>query len=147
MSSEPRLPVQHPRLIAAGLALVAVVVVIVLVVAGGADDKKGAQQAVRDFVTATNERDADKLCNDLLSKAFIEQATGATGDKAKSTCKQQFKLFRGLKLRLVRITSTKLNGSKATVYTIIETQDQPLPRVFRLVKEDGRWRLAGGTGG
>src|SRR5919198_5598045 len=97
-----------------------------LAACGGGNDKREAEQTVRDFVTATNERDADKLCDDLLSKDFIEQTTGATGDKAKSTCKQQFKLFRGLKLRLVRITSTKLNGSKATVYTIIETQDQPL---------------------
>src|SRR4051794_17730332 len=118
-----------------------------LAACGGGNDKQEAEQTVRDFVKATNTRDAAKLCNDLLSKDFIEQATGATGDKAKSTCKQQFKLFRGLNLKLIRINKTKINGSKATVDTVIDSQDQPQPRVFRLVKEDGRWRLAGGTGG
>jgi len=126
----------------------ALVLLLVIGAAGcGGNDKKDAEQTVRDFITATNKRDADKLCNDLLSKDFIEQATGATGDKAKSSCKQQFKLFRGLNLKLIRINKTKINGSKATVDTVIDSQDQPQPRVFRLVKEDGRWRLAGGTGG
>jgi len=147
-SSDSRPPVERRRLIAAGVALVVVVVVVVLIAGGGGgNDKKDAEQTVRDFVTATNKRDADRLCNDLLSKDFIEQATGATGDKAKSTCKQQFKLFRGLNLRLIRINKTKVKGSKATVDTVIETEDQPQPRVFRLTKEGGRWRLAGGTGG
>ena len=31
--------------------------------------------------------------------------------------------------------------------TVIETQDQPQPRVFRLTKEDGDWRLAGAASG
>jgi hypothetical protein len=116
-------------------------------VACGGNDKKDAEQTVRDFITATNKRDADKLCDDLFSKAFIEQATGASGDKAKSSCKQQFKQLRGVKLRLVRISKTKVSGDKATVSAVIETQEQPQPRVFQLTKEDGRWRLAGGAGG
>ena len=114
---------------------------------GGGNDKQDAEQTVRDFVKATNDRDADKLCNDVFSKEFIEQATGSTGDKAKSVCKQQFEQLRGLKLRLVRISKTEIDGDKATVTTVIETQDQPQPRIFKLVDEDGRWRLAGGSGG
>jgi hypothetical protein len=149
-SSESRLPVDWRRLIAAAVGLVLVVGLVLLLtgaLGGGAGSKKDAEQTVRDFVAATNNRDADKLCNDLLSKEFIEQATGASGDDAKRACKQQFSLFRGLNLRLVGITSTKVNGSKATVDTIIETEQQPQPRVFRLKMEGGRWRLAGGTGG
>jgi hypothetical protein len=113
----------------------------------GGSDKKDAEQTVREFVKATNERDADKLCNDLLSKDFIEQTTGATGKKARSTCKQQFKLLRPPKRRLVKIVSTKIDDDKATVRTILESQDQPQPQTFRLTKVDGDWRLAGGTGG
>jgi hypothetical protein len=120
---------------------------VLALAACGGNDKEGAEQAVKDFVTATNDRDAEKLCDDLFSKDFIEQATGSTGDKAKSTCKQQFKQLRGVKLKLVRISKTKVNGDKATVSAVIETQAQPQPRVFSLVKEDGKWRLAGGTGG
>jgi hypothetical protein len=118
-----------------------------LAACGGGNDKEEAEQTVRDFVKATNARDADKLCNDLLSKDFIEQATGATGDKAKSTCKQQLKLLRPTKRRLVKITGTKVDGDKASVETILETQNQPQPQTFKLTKVDGDWRLAGGTGG
>jgi hypothetical protein len=118
-----------------------------LAACGGGNDKQEAEQTVRDFVTATNERDADKLCDDLLSKDFIEQTTGATGDKAVSTCKQQLKLLRPTRRRLVRIVSTKVEDDKASVKTILETQNQPQPQTFRLTKVDGDWRLAGGTGG
>src|SRR5919197_3731398 len=98
-----------------------------LAACGGGNDKQEAEQTVRDFVTATNERDADKLCDDLLSKDFIEQTTGATGDKAISTCKQQLKLLRPTRRRLVRIVSTKVEDDKASVKTILETQNQPQP--------------------
>jgi hypothetical protein len=118
-----------------------------LAACGGGNDKKDAEQTVRDFVKATNARDADKLCDDLLSKDFIEQTTGATGDKARSTCKQQLKLLRPIKRRLVKIVSTKVDGDKASVRTILETQNQPQPQTFKLTKVDGDWRLAGGTGG
>jgi len=118
-----------------------------LAACGGGDDDENAEQTVRDFVKATNERDADELCDRLLSQEFIEQSTGATGDKAKSTCKQQLKLLRPAKRRLTKVVSVKVDGDKATVSTILETQDQPQPQTFRLTKVDGDWRLAGGSGG
>ena len=113
----------------------------------GENDKADADRTVREFVKATNDRDANKLCEDLLTKDFIEQATGATGQRARTTCKQQFKAFRGLKVRLVRITKTEVHGDKAKVTAVIVAQDQPQPRVFNLRKENGKWRLAGGTAG
>jgi hypothetical protein len=118
-----------------------------LAACGGGNDKEDAEQTVRDFVKASNARDADALCDRLLSKEFIEQSTGATGDKAKSTCKQQLKLLRPAKRKLTKIVSVKIDGDSATVSTILETQDQPQPQSFKLTKEDGDWRLAGGTGG
>jgi len=48
----------------------------------------------------------------VLSTGFIEATTGATGDRARSACKHQFKLFRGLKLRLVRISKTEVDGDR-----------------------------------
>src|ERR671924_1265255 len=125
----------------------ALIASLALVACGGGNDKKDAERVVRDFVTATNERDADKLCDDLLTEDFIEQTTGATGDKARSTCKQQLKLLRPAKRKLVKISSTKIDGDKATVQTILETQSQPQPQTFKLEKDDGDWRLAGGAGG
>ena len=113
---------------------------------GGDDDEGDAQQAVRDFVTATSKRDADKLCDDLLTEEFIEQATGATGDQALDACKQQLKATRGLRLKLRSIRRTEVDGDDATVVAVVEVQGQEQPRTFRLKKEDGNWRLAGGTG-
>jgi Domain of unknown function (DUF4878) len=125
-----------------------VLVLAAVAMAGcGGNDKKDAEQAVRDFVKATNEHDANKLCEHLLSKDFIEQATGVTGGKARDTCKRQFKGLRGIKIRLVRITNTTVKDDKATVESVIESQAQSQPRSFQLKKEDGSWRLAGGAGG
>jgi hypothetical protein len=118
-----------------------------LAACGGGNDKEDAERTVRDFVNATNDRDADKLCDELLSDDFIEQTTGATGDQAHKSCKQQFKLLQPTKRKLVRIVRTNVDGDKASVETILETQSQPQPQTFRLTKEDGDWRLAGGAGG
>jgi hypothetical protein len=131
---------------ARGLTVV-LLAAIGLAACGGGNDKEDAEQVVRDFIKATNNRDADKLCDDLLSEEFIEQSTGATGDQARKTCKQQFKLLQPVKRKLVRITGTKVDGDKASVKTILETQSQPQPQTFSLTKVDGDWRLAGGTGG
>jgi ABC-type glycerol-3-phosphate transport system substrate-binding protein len=124
------------------------VVLVAIAGCGGGNDKKDANRTVRDFVKATNDRDADKFCEDLVTQQFLEETTGAEGDKAKSACKQQFKALRAVKIRLIQIRKTEIDGDKATVTATIETSpNQPQPRVFRLKKQDGDWRLAGGSGG
>jgi predicted lipid-binding transport protein (Tim44 family) len=111
----------------------------------GGDDREEAKQTVRDFVEATNEKDADKLCNELLTQDFIERATGATGDNANDACKQQFEIITGLKLTLVGIRRTEVDGDKAEVTAELKTQGQRRVQLLRLEKEDGDWRLAGST--
>ena len=110
----------------------------------GGDDTKDAEQTVRDFVKATNAHDGDKLCDDLLSEDFIEAVTGATGDNAKKSCKQQFEKSQ-VRLGLGPIKKTKVDGDNATVTAEIETRGQKQQLPFKLEKEDGEWRLAGGT--
>ena len=112
---------------------------------GGGDDSKDAQQAVRDFVEATNDQDGDRLCDKLLSQDYLEKYTGATGDRADDACKQQLDLITGLKLRLVSIDSTKVDGDEATVKVTIALSGERTPRVFRLVKQDGDWKLDSGS--
>ena len=118
---------------------------VALSACGGGDDSKDAQQAVRDFVQATNDRDGDRLCGQLLSQEYMEKATGASGDKAEDACKQQLDLIKGLKLRLISIGAVKVGDDKATVRATIATGGQRMPRRFELVKEDGDWKLAGGS--
>ena len=118
---------------------------VALSACGGGDDTKDAQQAVRDFVQATNDRDGDRLCGQLLSREYMEKATGASGDQAKDACKDQLSLIKGLKLRLISIGATKVDGDEAIVRATIATGGQRTSRRFELAKEDGDWKLVGGS--
>jgi Domain of unknown function (DUF4878) len=118
-----------------------------LAACGGADDEADVRQAVRNFVEATNERDGETLCGELLTQEFKEKATGATGDRVDDLCEQQLELTKGFELELVEIGRTTVDGDRATVRTTLNTDGVRAPRVFSLEKEDGEWRLAAGTSG
>jgi Domain of unknown function (DUF4878) len=127
------------------LAIFALVFALAFSACGGGDDSKDAQQAVRDFVEATNDHDGDRLCEDLLSQDYLEKYTGATGDRADDACKQQLSLITGLRLRLVSIDRTEVDDDTATVRATIAMRGERTPRVFRLVKQDGDWKLDSGS--
>jgi predicted PilT family ATPase len=111
---------------------------------GGGDDKQEAEQTVQDFVTALQERDADTFCDDLVTKDFLGEFSGATGDRATESCKRELNSLTSLeKVRLVKVESTKVSGDDATVTAVIERQGQRLKQVYRLKKEDGDWKLSG----
>jgi hypothetical protein len=122
----------------------ALICLIALVAGCGGDDEKDAEQTVRDFVTALRERDADTFCDDLVTEEFLGQFSGATGDKAKESCKRELESLTGLeKVRLVKVDSTKVDGEEAAVTAVIVRQGQRLRQVYRLKKEDGDWKLSG----
>ena len=122
----------------------ALICLLALLAGCGGDDKNDAEQTVRDFVTALRERDADTFCDDLVTKEFLGQFSGATGDRAKESCKRELKSVTGLEdVKLVRIKSTKVDGDDAAVDAVIERQGRRQPQVYRLKKEDGDWKLAG----
>jgi siroheme synthase len=123
------------------------IICLLAVLAGcGGDNKKDAEQTVRDFVTALRERDADTFCDDLVTEEFLEQFSGATGDKAKDSCKRELRSLTGLeRIRLVKVERTKVDGDKASVTALIDRQGQRFKQVYRLKKEDGDWKLAGGA--
>ena len=129
----------------ARLACLALLLTLALSACGGGDDNGDAKQAVRDFVQATNDRDGDRLCGDLLSQEYMEKATGASGDEAKDACKQQLGLITGLRLRLIKLGKPKVDGDKASVTATIAIGSQRTPRSFRLEKEGGDWKLASGS--
>jgi len=129
------------------VARIALVLALALALSacGGGDDSKDVQQAVRDFVDATNERDGDRLCGDLLSDEYMEKATGATGDKAEDACREQLDLIKGLKLRLISVGAAKVDDDRAVVRATIATGGRRMSRRFQLAKEDGDWKLVGGS--
>jgi hypothetical protein len=114
---------------------------------GGDDDPEEVTQTLRDFVRATNQRDGETLCGDLLTQEYMEKATGATGDRAEEACREQLELTTGLQLDLISIGRTRLDGDEASVRAVIDTDGVRVPRLFRLEKEDGRWKLDDGSSG
>lgn len=122
----------------------ALVICLLVAVSGcGGDDKQDAEQTVRDFVEATRERDADKFCDELVTQEFLEQTIGATGARARESCKRELRALSGLRVELVRIVKTELDGDSATVTAVLKRQGQRLEQKLRLKKEDGDWKLAG----
>ena len=114
---------------------------------GGDDDPDEGRQTVRDFVEATNERDGETLCGELLTHEYIEKSTLAKGDQAAEACREQLDRTVDLRLRLVSIGKTEVDGDEATVRVVLDTDGVQAPRLFRLEREDGRWKLTDGTEG
>lgn len=106
------------------------------------DDR--VRQTVRDFVQAIDRRDADRFCDELVSDDFLARSTGATGDRAARECKRQLRAVTGLRLRLVRIRETEVDGDRARVTAVIEAQGRRQVRILHLLEEDGDWKLTGG---
>jgi ketosteroid isomerase-like protein len=123
---------------------VALTCLLALVAGCGGDDKKDAEQTVRDFVKAVNDRDADAYCDDLITEEFREKSTFATGDQASESCKRTFKAIKGLHIELVRIVKTEVDGDKATVVAVLRRPGGQIRQRLQLEKDDGDWKLAGG---
>ena len=60
-------------------------------------------------------------------------------------CKEQLELTRGLKLELLAVGKTTIEGERATVRTRLDIDGVKAPRIFRLEQEDGSWKLASGS--
>jgi hypothetical protein len=113
---------------------------------GGGGDADDAEKVVREFVSATNARDSDKLCDEVLSPSFIAESTGAEeGDT--EACKKQLDAVKGLRLSLVDIRRTTVDGDEAKVVAVLRVQGQRQRREFQLEQQDGDWKLAGGSSG
>lgn len=115
---------------------------------GGEDGPESSpQQTVRDFVEATNKRDAQRFCDELVTQPYLERSTGVKGEAARKACRTDFKALRGLRLKLVKIRATKIDGDRARVRVELEANGVKQVQLLRLREVDGRWKLAGGSGG
>ena len=114
---------------------------------GDDDDPDEVRQTVRDFVEATNQRDGETLCGELLTQEYLEKSTLASGDQAGEACREQLEKTVGLQLKLISIGRTEVDGDEASVRVVIDTDGVQAPRLFQLEREDDRWKLADGTEG
>ena len=113
---------------------------------GGGSDEEDIEQTVRDFVEATDDQDAETFCGELVTQDFLEKSTGATGDEAQDEYRRQLDAVQGLSLKLDRIRRTKIDGDRATVTAVLTTRGSRAPQVLFLEKQDGDWKLSGGSG-
>jgi hypothetical protein len=127
-------------------ALVLVLCPMSVLGACGGGDEADVEQTLRDFVSATNEQDAETFCGEIVTQEFLEQTTGATGDKAQDECRRQMRAVRGLNVKFVRVRHTTIDGDRATVTAVLRTEGRPTPREYRLEKQDGDWKLSGSIG-
>jgi hypothetical protein len=114
---------------------------IVIGCGGGGSDSDDAEQVVRDFADATSDSDGDRFCKELITREFLEQTTGAKGDKAEDQCAKQIDAIRNADIKVVKIKKTVVKGDTATVTAELEQQGRKGTQVFRLKKEDGEFRL------
>lgn len=131
----------------AGAATALLACALIAATGCGASEEDQVKQTMRDLVTALNKRDADKFCDDIVTQEFIEKQTFAKGERARADCKRQLKQVKDLKVKLVRVSSLKVDGDTASVKAVLETQGQSRDQLYRLRKEDGGWRIASGAGG
>jgi ketosteroid isomerase-like protein len=109
----------------------------------GGDDKADVEQVIRDWAKAANEHDADAFCNDLVTQAFAERVSLATGDNARRQCERLVEATRrGLTIEIVDIQEIEIEGDTATaLVTRRVTGSGTSEQVFELKKEDGEFRL------
>ena len=112
---------------------------------GGDPGKEDAERVIRDFATAVSKSDGDTFCKELVTREYLEQTTGATGDNAVSQCERQIDSLKQGSFKISKIEKTTVDGDKATVNAQVETQGRTAPQVFRLEQQDGEFRLTGNT--
>jgi hypothetical protein len=112
---------------------------------GGGDDRKDAQDVVREFVRAVNEKDGEAFCTEVTTREYVEKVTAAQGDSAVDQCEDQIEQIRQPEYKLGRVVKTTVEGDRATVTADLDQQGRVRRQVFRLVKEDGDFRLTSGT--
>ena len=117
---------------------------VALVVAGcgGGDDKGDVEKVVKDFATAVSESDGKTFCNELVTRDYLEKTVGATGDNAVKQCEMQIDGLQQRSFKIVKFDKVEIKDDKATVTAQVETQGRTAPQVFRLEKQDGKFRLA-----
>jgi hypothetical protein len=113
----------------------------------GGDDESNAEDVLREYVKAANDRDADKFCGDLATDELVEQITGATGDDARDQCRRLLDATQsGLNIELVDVKKVVVDGDRARVTALVKTNSGRSEQTYTLVKQDGDFRVTSNTG-
>jgi hypothetical protein len=131
-----------PR-IAAFAVLGVIVIVVVLSLRPGPDSEKDVRKTLDRYAEASRDKDYQTLCDDLLSKEIVDRirSVGLPCEVAVRTGLED----RG-NLRLT-VLGVEVNGDQALARVRgTATGEVPGTSTYRLVREDGGWRIATSPG-
>ena len=114
---------------------------LVLAGCGGGDDEGDVETVLKDFAKAVTESDGKRFCNDLVTREYLEKTVGATGDNAVEQCEKQIDSLQQGSFKIAKFDKIEIDDDRATVTAQVETQGRTSPQVFRLEKQDGKFRL------
>ncbi len=135
------------RRLTLALAIVFAAALAVAVVrwATAPSDAERVRGVVERFVTATNARDAAALCDQVLSLRFLEAHTGARGERARSLCRRDIASLQDTRLRLVAIEAVRVDGDRAVARARIAYGSVVRRQRLFFRRDDGQWRIDGGS--
>ncbi len=131
------------RIVVFGL-LAIVVVIGLMVLTGGRDHEQQVREALTRYETASAKKDYQTLCDELLSKSYVRQ-TASSGLPCEVALRTALEDVRNPKLQVL---SVKVDGDKADARVRGSAAGQvPGEDTYRLVHEDGSWRIQPPTSG
>jgi copper chaperone CopZ len=102
-------------------------------------DQRAAAQAVEDLESAAQDGDEAKLCTQVLARAFAGRI-GASGGGCTNAVHAAIKDTDSIDMT---VESVRVNGDRATARVKFETGKTDRRGNVSLVREGGRWRVAG----
>ena len=102
-------------------------------------DQRAAAQAVEDLESAAQDSDEAKLCTRVLAKAFADRLAAA-GQGCAAAVNAAIKDTDSIDMT---VESVRVAGDRATARVKFETGKKDRSGNVVLVREGGRWRVAG----
>jgi copper chaperone CopZ len=102
-------------------------------------DQRAAAQAVEDLESAAQDGDEAKLCTQVLAKALADRLA-ASGDGCAAAVNAAIKDTDSIDMT---VESVRVAGERATARVKFETGKKDRRGTVALVREGGRWRVAG----
>jgi hypothetical protein len=106
---------------------------------GGPSDAQQVRQTITDFARATADKDYKKICNELFAPQLTLQLR-----QIDLPCEAAMaRAFRGVRDPQVSVGTVTVDGTKASAQVRSSAAgEKPSQDTIRLVKVDGRWRIA-----
>ena len=102
-------------------------------------DQRPVAQAVVDFQSAASNGDEQRICRDLLARAFA----GRLAARGRGCPAAVHEAIRDADSLDMTVQSVQVTGARASARVKLETGDKDRTTTLALVREGARWRIAG----